>query len=265
MMHKLATLVTGLAFAMEVAQSATVAVRPPQKTTGTAVPPPDLTGKPHVVTGALDSIAVPLAGWLVKTPMDVDKMSVGNLSVQAGTAKADDAAPAETILPGIRVIGTNAVVRGRSTPALRIEYTRGAWKRGFCWIEVPFALNANAYNLLSFEAKIEVPADLTRCIGDSRELLTGWFASHFHQWHDNFALAIADGNGYVNWASHGVFTTDFRNHDYRGTRGPDGFADFGWDMCNEEHSSYKGCFRRRGEAIQLLYDTRKNPRGRPSS
>ncbi|MBQ6923278.1 MAG: DUF4838 domain-containing protein [Kiritimatiellae bacterium] len=211
---------------------AALAARPVQKTAGEPCDPPALTNKPYVVTGELVSHRVPMTGWKLTPP------------------------PGETnAVPGVTVVETNAVVRGVEMPALRLEFTKGSFRR-FPLIEIPFALNANEDNILSFVGKIEYPKEhADYVIGDSPQLITGWFAATYRRYWDDFGVSVFDGT--FPWARHGVMTTNFKRHDYPETRGEDGFADFVWDMRWEEGSSYKSFFREHGESIQLLYDNRK--------
>lgn len=208
------------------------AVRPVMKTAGEPCDPPALTNKPFVVTGELASRRVPMKGWKLSLP------------------------PGETnAVPGVAVIETNAVVRGVEMPALRLEFTKGSFKQ-FPLVELPFPLNANEDNILSFAGKIEYPKEhADYVIGDSPQLNTGWFSATYRRYWDDFGVSLFDGT--FPWPRHGVMTTNFKRHDYPETRGEDGFADFVWDMRWEEGSSFKSFFREHAESIQLLYDNRK--------
>ena len=212
------------------------AFRPVQKTAGELCDPPLLTNKPYVVTGELVSHRVPMTGWTLSLP------------------------PAETnAVPGVTVVETNAIVRGVEMPVLRLEFTKGSFKQ-FPLVEMPFALNANEDNILSFVGKIEYPREhADYVIGDSPQLITGWFAASYRRYWDDFGVSLYDGT--FPWARHGVMTTNFKRHDYPATRCEDGFADFVWDMRWEEGSSYKSFFREHAESIQLLYDNRKLDEG----
>jgi len=228
-------------FMLAVLPTALQAQTPVSVTTGRVCGPPHLSKKHFVVSGPLEAVAVPLEGWKVVWPgMAPDRIA--------------------SVTSGISVANTTAIVRGARLPALRLELTKGAFKRPHPVVELAFPLNAETHNILSFVAKVEVPEDLKPVIRDSTQVMTGYPAGAFNRYFDDFGVAVDDGN--FQWAALGVPTTHFRYHDIPETRGEDGFADFRWDMKYHDHTCNKGFVRDRARALRLYYDTRKIPEDR---
>ena len=187
-----------------------------------------------------EAVAVPVSGWKVVWPMPPKE--------------------GEKAQSGIRIVETNDLVRGVETPVLRLELTHGDFPSGNQpLVELARPFNAETHNVLSFIAKVEVPPALRRVIGDSSEIYTGWFSTAFNRYFDDFGIAVDDGH--YQWSAEGVPTTMFRFHDFPATRGADGYADFTWDMRDDNFTGNKGFVRDRAKALRLHYDTRKIPEG----
>ncbi len=213
---------------------------PVSVTEGEAVATPYISTNRFTREACTEAVAVPVTDWKVVWP----------LSPKEG----------ETVIPGIRIVETNDLVRGVETPVLRLELTHGVFSGDTQpLVELAKPFNAETHNVLSFVAKVEVPPTLKRVIGDSSEIYTGWFSTAFNRYFDDFGIAVDDGH--YQWAAIGVPTTMFRFHDFPETRGADGYADFTWDMRDDNFTGNKGFVRDRAQALRLHYDTRKIPEG----
>ena len=231
--------IVGALFAWAACPGVLQAQSPLSVTKNNLVEAPALETKHFEITGALEAVAVPLEGWKVVWPED-----------------GDDASER---VSGITVITTNDVIRGARIPVLRLELTRGTFNKLHPVVELDWPFNAETHNLLSFVAKVDVPEGLRPRLYDSPGVYTGWFSPAFSRYFDNFGVAVDDGH--FQWAAHGVPTTHFLHHDFPETRGPDGYADFKWDMKYEDHTGNKGFARDRARALRFHYDTRKIPEG----
>ena len=214
-------------------------IPPPAETRGEACEPPKLPEK-YVVEGALSSVAVPLDGWKLVWPSaredgtDVSKYDAGYVSATV----------------------TNMPVRGVVKPVLRLEFAHGSFgEDAYPVLERDFSWNAEDYNVISFTARIDLPAGADRLIHDSKPV-QGWFSQTLHTYFDDFGLSAYDGVMYT-WSGLCWSATDFKSHWLGETRGADGFADFVWDVPHEERFSYKGFLNDRVKALELQYDTRK--------
>ena len=215
------------------------AVAPVSVTSGNLCPPPQLDAE-RVVVGPLESVAIPLDGWKIVWPgLEAEKH--------------------KEVTAGISCTVTSDIVRGVVLPVLRLELTKGVFQRIQPTLELAWPFNAESHNLLTFMARIDVPTNCLPQIGDSSQVLTGWYSFSYNRYFDDFGIAPDDGC--AQWVSWGVPTTHFKTHDLPGTRGADGYTDFAWDMKYDTHTGNKGFFRDRVRALRLHYDTRKIPEG----
>ena len=212
---------------------------PVSVTAGERCPPPPL-GTNRVVAAPLESVAIPLDGWKVVWP-------------------GLDEAGIKEVTAGIAYTVTNDTVRGAVLPVMRIELTRGKFQKIQPALELAWPFSAETHNLLTFTARIDVPTNCLPQIGDSSQVLTGWYSMTFNRYFDDFGIAPDDGC--AQWVSWGVPTTHFKTHDLPETRGSDGYTDFVWDMKHDTHTGNKGFFRDRVRALRFHYDTRKIPEG----
>lgn len=203
---------------------------------------PSFEGLPYTVSDNPEAIHIPNTGWRV-------------------VWTSCEAKPSSNDVHGCEIISTNAVVDGRTVPAIRLELTRGSYRGGcFPAIGLAFPVNFEEYNIWSFAAKIEVPGDLKPLIRDSRPVY-GWFSTKFQSFFDDFMVSAHDGCTYT-WTGVGVAATNFKNHDFPQTRGEDGFCEFRWDVPHEERTGYKGFIHDRVKELLFQYDTRKIPEGK---
>ncbi|NLN02448.1 MAG: DUF4838 domain-containing protein [Lentisphaerae bacterium] len=215
------------------------AVTPVSVTSGKLCPPPRLEAE-RVVVGPLESVAIPLDGWKVVWP-------------------GLEEAKLKEVTSGISCHVTNDIVRGAVLPVLRIELTTGSFQKIQPALELAWPFNAETHNLLTLTARIDAPTNCLPQIGDSSQVMTGWYSFTFNRYFDDFGIAPDDGC--AQWVSWGVPTTHFKTHDLPETRGADGYTDFIWDMKYDTHTGNKGFFRDRVRALRFYYDTRKIPKG----
>ena len=213
---------------------------PVSKTVGERTDLPYIDTNRYEISGPVEARAIPLKGWNV-----------------GWTVKIGNEAEQQT---GIKIIETNDVVRGAVRDVLRIELTHGElknnWRLPVVKLDQPF--NAADFNVLSFVAKLEVPATLKRRINDGQGV-PAWFNWKWNSFFDDFGVSGEDGR--YPWSGSGVPTTYFKRHDLPETRTEDGYTDFMWDMVNEETAQNKSFMMDRAQALSFLYDTRKIPEG----
>ncbi len=213
---------------------------PVSKTVGERTELPYIDTNRYEISGPVEARAIPLKGWNV-----------------GWTVKIGNEAEQQT---GIKIIETNDVVRGAVRDVLRIELTHGElknnWRLPVVKLDQPF--NAADFNVLSFVAKLEVPATLKRRINDGQGV-PAWFNWKWNSFFDDFGVSGEDGR--YPWSGSGVPTTYFKRHDLPETRTEDGYTDFMWDMVNEETAQNKSFMMDRAQALSFLYDTRKIPEG----
>jgi len=203
---------------------------------------PDFAKTPYVLAPDAAAIAIPNEGWHIGYPRQ-------------------DCPPTGKERPGITIVATNAVVRGASVPALRLELERGEeiGPSRPC-ILLDFPVNFEEYNVWSFAAKIEVPEGCGRLIYDSKPM-TGWWAQLMSDNFDDFGVGAVDTDQ-IAWVGIDNFATDFKNHHYPELRSPEGFDEFRWDVRDEERAAYKGFVHDRVKQLAFYYDTRKIPAGK---
>ncbi len=193
-----------------------------------------------VVVNDLESQVVPLMGWQVKMP---------------------ETEPGVEMVPGIRIDSSQVEVAGVKYDALILSLTTGSFPNSKqpC-IELPFAFDANTFNVMRFQARVDVPDGLQPLLGRREVPKTGWYSYQFNRFFDNFGIAVYDSG--FDWTAVGVPTTHFLNHVDRTQPGPGGFLDFQWDLRYEDPSGNKSFDRTGVTALRFFYDTRKIPEGK---
>lgn len=144
------------------------------------------------------------------------------------------------------------VVQTSQGPALQLTF-RHAEK--FTPVALPFSIDANEYNVLSFQAKVEIPQGV-KALGEVEAPMTGWFSEQFNEFFDNFGVALQDARG-LDWVGKGVPSTHFLQHLDRSQPEQGGFRTFRWDMKNENRTGNKGFDLEAVSEVVIFFDNRK--------
>lgn len=186
--------------------------------------------------GEVDAKAIPLRGW----------------------AKADGAMGKP--IGGCTIETVQEKIDGQSVEALRVTVTKPPEGTAPAYIRVPFPINADLYNTVTFLAKVETPEGVF-VQGDARPAVWGYDQNQFNRFWDSFGVALdaqADFDA-ATWSAMMVPRTMLNQQWDRSAKAPPGWKAFVWDIRNDTHTGNKDFTHDKVSHFSLTYDNAQKP------
>lgn len=197
---------------------------------------PDIVAYVNDPSNAVDSIDLPVSGYVLRPQTDKEKDS------------------------GFKAEKVRATINGRACDALRVTLEKGSR----CYLKFPAAFNALDYNTLTFYTKIDIagPVNPRKLCGDTRPSLYGTDAATVNSFFDTFSFGVHSATkDPVDWCRFGVAQGLASWHWQDGAAVDPGWRAVALDLVNSDPAGNKNTYLPEVTHWCFYYANAKIPEG----